>query len=186
MAVIALAGQKRSGKDSAADALVSLGYTKFAFADAVRTCVAQLDPIVGHWRGYGLVRLSDAFAEGWTWETIKGSSYSDEVRRLLQHMGTEVGRTVLGEQCWVDVADKHIALRRSDNWVIPDCRFANEAQWVRRNGGIVVRIVRPSTDRPTPEHASEDIDFDCDAVVVNDGSIADLHAAVEVIAKERL
>lgn len=181
--LIAFAGQKRSGKDTAARALIERGFTKLAFADAVRSSVEALDPIIGHWPGFGVVRVSDAFAEGWDWESIKTSPYADEARRLLQHMGTEVGRNILGPDTWVNAADNHIALRRSENWVITDCRFANEARWVKNNNGLVVHLKRTETDDPNPVHASEVIDFTCDVVVTNDGSVEDLERLVLAIAE---
>lgn len=176
--LIAFAGQKRSGKDTAAKALIDSGYTKTAFADGVRDSVATLDPIIGYWPGFGLVRLSDTFDEGEDFESLKESPYSDEVRLLLQHMGTEVGRQILGGDTWVNAAAHRIATTGGNNWVITDCRFANEAEWVQSEGGLVIHLVRPDTDDPNPVHASEVIDFECDYTVVNHGTIEALHEGV--------
>jgi hypothetical protein len=60
---------------------------------------------------------------------------------LLQKVGTEFGRHVLGEDVWVD----HMGARIGDAAgpvVIDDLRFPNEAEFIRARGGLVVEIVR--------------------------------------------
>lgn len=181
--LIAFAGQKRSGKDTAAKALIDAGYTKTAFADGVRDSIAALDPIVGHWPGYGIVRLSDIFNEGYDYESVKESPYADEVRLLLQHMGTEVGRQILGGDTWVNATAHKIATTGGENWVITDCRFANEAAWVQSQGGLVIHLKRPATDDPNPVHASEVIDFRCDVTIQNDDTVDRLHESVRELIR---
>ena len=185
--LIAFAGQKRSGKDTAASALTEHGFTSVAFADKVRESVATLNPIIGSLNGWGEVRLSEAFAEGWTWETIYGntaSPYDSEVRRLLQFMGTDVGRNILGENCWVEIIQRRIREEGLKKVAISDCRFINEAQWVHDVGGTVVRILRPATDDPNPVHASEIIDFPCDITIVNDGTLEEFVGKVIAAAMQ--
>jgi len=79
-------------------------------------------------------------------------------RIALQTLGTEWGRR-LYKDVWVDACFSRI--RRSeqdrgvkDNWVITDCRFLNEVQGSRRNGGVVVRLTR-NLRSSTDDHASE-------------------------------
>lgn len=174
--LISFAGQKRSGKDTAASALVDSGWKQFAFADKVRQCVEKLDPIIAHkgWFVPRPVRLSEVLAKGHTWESLKESKYRNEVRRLLQRMGTDAGRDVIDSDVWVNA----IRMTPGVNYVATDCRFSNEADWTHRNGGLVVHIVRPETDDPNPVHPSEIIDFPCDITIVNDGSRDDFIAKV--------
>ena len=70
------------------------------------------------------------------------------------------------------------------NWIITDMRFPNEMQAVKANGGITIRVVRPS-DKEIPldlhpsETALDDAKFDYE--IVNDGTIEDLKEKVEGI-----
>jgi hypothetical protein len=64
--------------------------------------------------------------------------------------------------------------------VFDDCRFPDEADFVRRLGGELWRIERPGTERQT-EHASEGglDDYPLfDRRLINDGSLLDLHERV--------
>jgi len=69
--------------------------------------------------------------------------------------------------------------------VVPDLRFRNELEAIQCAGGVTIRIVRPGSglDGEAGQHASEveqlgirDEEFD--AVVLNTGSVADLHDRV--------
>lgn len=139
-----------------------------------------LDPMVT-----GTQRAADLLAEaGGDWNLVKDETdpRHREVRRLQQILGTEVGRELIGDSVWTDAAmrlvDRFAA--RGASSVITDCRFDNEAERVRDAGGTVVRVIRPSLPAPTDAHASEAGIHDdlVDIEIVNDGTIADLHAKV--------
>lgn len=68
-------------------------------------------------------------------------------RRLLQLLGTEVCRQCIRDDYWVTEAEKRIAAAFDGGAkivVVPDIRFPNEAEMVKRLGGIVWRVERPS------------------------------------------
>lgn len=69
--------------------------------------------------------------------------------------------------------------------VFDDCRFTDEAEFIRRLGGEMWRIERPGTERNT-DHASEgglDEYPLFDRRIVNDGSLLALHTRVrEIVA----
>ena len=109
-------------------------------------------------------------------------------RRLMQTLGTEWGRNALHPDFWVWIAATKVerqigsTFKKSDKVpikiVFDDVRFANEAAMIRAYGGVVVRIVRPSHDKP-PEikaHESESMAFDADIDIINDGTVEDLEA----------
>lgn len=163
--LIGITGLARHGKDSAANRLVErLGFTKLGFADAVREMAVAINPFVhtGQNRHFTdgdtpFARYSDVLsAVGY--ETAK--SYSD-VRRLLQRIGTEGGRGVLGADVWVGAMMRKLGSLTSglpihENIVISDVRFENEADLIRGFGGFVLRVVRPNFDNGLPPlHASE-------------------------------
>jgi hypothetical protein len=107
------------------------------------------------------------------WDGYKDTKFGPEIRRILQRMGTEVGRNILGENIWVDaVLD---TLDDQGRYVFTDCRFKNEASAVVELGGQVWRVDRPGVE-PANDHISE-IGLDnwpFDARFNNAGSIQDL------------
>ena len=82
----------------------------------------------------------------WTLDDVEASKGHPSVRKLLQLVGTELGRQLVGyEDVWVD---KLIAASEFlDNVVVDDCRFPNEAEALRKNGFVLVRVTRPEKDR---------------------------------------
>lgn len=182
--LIALAGAAGAGKDTAAEALLKVGYRRDAFADRMRTAILALDPTVDFMQiGDGTIAhvklswLIDQFG----WDHAKREY--PEVRRLLQKFGTEAGRDIHGPNCWVDLVFNSWEEAGFPRTVITDCRFPNEAQAVRNNGGLVVQIVRPGIEALPGGHASENgIPAELvDHVVTNAGTIDDLHHLVRLL-----
>lgn len=181
--LIGLTGKARSGKDTFAERLVKKqGYVRLAFADTLREALLALNPLVDlhGWRVRDVVE-----ADGW--EEAKADP---EVRALLQRLGTEAGRDVLGESVWVNALESRIAAADTPI-VITDVRFPNEADMIRRRGGTIVRIVRDNLapiDVTNAQHASETAmdDYFYDWLIANDGDIEELHARADIVARESL
>lgn len=155
--ILAFSGYARSGKDTAASVLVEEGgWKRLAFADVLRECVLALNPFVlsndsvvpQDWDAQHLQNVINV----WGWDGYKKSPFSDDIRRLLQRMGTEVGRNILGENIWVDATLNK--MEEGQNYVITDCRFPNEAKAVEDRGGRVMRINRLGVG-PINDHPSE-------------------------------
>jgi hypothetical protein len=164
--LIGLTGRKRSGKDTFAARLVEAhGYTRLAFADALKEAALALDPIVV---GFHEIRLSHILARDGGWEHAKELP---EVRRTLQRFG--VGIRELDPGFWLRVvADR--ARATLGPVVITDVRFPNEADWVEAMGNLV-RIRRPglvSTDNHISETA---LDGRFAWSVTNDSTVEQLH-----------
>jgi hypothetical protein len=84
--------------------------------------------------------------------------YGRSGRQLLQYLGTEVCRDLLGPDVWIRAA--FARLERVDPLpslvVFEDLRFPNEAQAIRDRGGEVIRLVCPDRDSSADgSHASE-------------------------------
>lgn len=167
--LVGLTGYATAGKDAAAAGLVAAGWTRQAFADPVRSMALAIDPwVTCPTFSYSPVRLSLLVDKrGWWY-----AKQEPEVRRLLQAIGTDGVRAHLGADAWVRAFD--LARDRRADTVAPDVRFPNEADHIRRHGGLVIRIDRPGVG-PVNGHVSEDVDtIAVDATVVNDGTIDQL------------
>lgn len=164
--VVGLTGYAGAGKDAAAAGLVAEGWTRQAFADPVRSMALAIDPLI---QGASHIDSLSWFVKQGGWDTAKRIP---DVRRFLQRLGTDGVRVHLGADAWVQAFE--LARDRRANTVAPDVRFPNEADHIRRMGGIVIRIDRPSVG-PVNGHVSENVDsLQVDATVVNDRSVDEL------------
>lgn len=202
--IIGESGFARSGKDEAASVLVQKhGFIRVAFADKLRDFLFALNPVVAFERGFSVEGVRDSEGALWTpirlrdvidvhgWNGYKETKYGVEIRGLLQRLGTEAGRGVLGENIWIDAALSN--LDENKNYVVTDARFINEFDAIRRAAErqdhvcAIVRIDRPGVG-PANDHASEmeALTYDqWDAKIVNDGSIEDLHRKIIEVADWR-
>lgn len=167
--VIGLSGYARSGKDTIGTALVNLGFERASFADYIRSALYALNPqVAGDTR---VAELIDAHG----WEHVKVAH--PEVRSLLQRLGSEVGRDMLGENVWVDLTFKNMP--DGSKIVVTDCRFPNEADTIKRLGGEVWRVHRPGYTAVNA-HPSETAlnDWAFDRHFHNNSTMEDLHQQV--------
>ncbi|WP_436739960.1 hypothetical protein [Streptomyces sp. BBFR102] len=181
--IVGLSGYSRSGKNSAAEALVQYGWKQAAFADKLREFLLAVDPVIPGPYGSGLLRLS-ALIKDVGWEYAK--DHYPEVRALLQRTGTEAGRKLLGPNVWVDA----FLAQHTDTpaLVVTDCRFPSEAQAIADRGGVLIRVRRPGVgpakDKMGRVHESE-VALDgwaFDHTLINDGSVRDLHLKLYGVA----
>jgi hypothetical protein len=95
-------------------------------------------------------------------------------RQLLQDIGM-AGRRY-DQDIWVSKLQKR--LETTEYLVIDDVRFQNEADAIRANGGIVLRVVR--SDLPIMDHPSETELFRiaADQSIVNDGDLDNLYKQI--------
>jgi hypothetical protein len=174
--IIGLAGFAQSGKDTLAKILIEeYGFTKIAFADTIRVALYTLNPIVKD-DGLRLQKLVDD--EGW-----EKAKLTPEVRRLLQVFGTEVGRSLLGDQVWVELAMRKLV--GNGNFVFTDVRFISEAEAIRKHHGFIWRINRDGVE-PMNNHSSETelLEYFYDAVIDNNRSIGELRTEVDFLLKK--
>lgn len=186
MRLIGLSGFAQAGKDTAAGVLLERGWTRVAFADAIRDFALALDPIVPDVDPedpsgcvYSHARLSE-YVDALGWDLAK---QAPEVRRTLQRLGCEAGHGVLGDRVWIDAAMAKVSAAGADV-VVTDVRFVNEAEAIWRAGGVMLRVERPGTvsvNAHASEHALEGFLFD--EVLVNDGTPGEL--GVKVLAVVR-
>lgn len=189
--IIGIGGWMTSGKDRLADFLVEdHGYGKTFMSEALNEAVIALHIHGGPW-----VRLDHSEsppplrAVRWSEgefvryaELVEAVGYTaakrhSDVRAYLQGLGTEVGRHMLGEDTWVNVAARKVEqLHEYGPVVITGIRYPNELDMVRRLGGTAVWVSRPGLGAPASSHTSETSlgAEDFDLVVYNDGTLEDL------------
>lgn len=174
MTIFGLSGYAQSGKDTVAGMMGELGYEQIAFADVLREALIVLNPRVQYKEGAEYHDLADA----WVWygyEKLKANS--PQLRGLLQRLGTDVGRDMLGQDVWVDATFRR--MDPSKSYVIADVRFPNEARAIERAGGHLVRVQRPGCG-PINDHISEVAldDYPFTLILENSGSLDDLQHLV--------
>lgn len=185
--IVALSGLKGAGKDTAAEVMVEeYGFRKIAFADALRQLLLVIDPEISFediW-GVNCRRLSQLVAES-GWDEVKRSY--PEVRRLMQVTGTEGVRMLFGENAWVDIlARKFPDLADYDTrYVITDCRFDNEVEFIRSHGGLLVWIDREGLTSDGHASESDHIRDLASVVLYNSRTIDDLQDSVQIMLLTR-
>jgi len=144
--IIAVSGKLGTGKDYIIKnyilPTINGKVCKMAFADHIKVNVASQDPTVS------LLECLEGFKD-----TI--------LRKKLQTAGTEQGRAIYGPDIWVRTLENWIKLRqiRGDNIdvvLVTDCRFPNEAEWIKSNGGLLIRVRAPSRNRQALVFESDD------------------------------
>jgi hypothetical protein len=92
------------------------------------------------------VRVEKLPPKVWTFADVEQKKGHPAVRKLLQLVGTELGRELIGyENVWVDKLIQRAL--HIENAVVDDCRFPNEAEALRRHGFTIIRVERPVADR---------------------------------------
>lgn len=210
--IIALTGYAGTGKDTVADLLVThCGFRKLAFADALRAEVAEafgLDMVELTHRStkdaamgalslrkgppglVGALACAGAFK---VTAVVRGSfGVSDDFldaprspRQIMQWWGTEY-RRVQAPNYWTRLVGERIAFgirNHERRFVITDCRFSNEAEFVRDWNGQIWQVKRPgidgaSTTEGTHASATDGSQFAPDAVINNSHDIRHLQQLV--------
>jgi len=70
-------------------------------------------------------------------------SKDKKTRKLLQFYGTDIMRKKHGDDIWIRYLDSWIKvhkLRKKKFFIIPDVRFENEANYIKKNKGILIKI----------------------------------------------
>lgn len=194
--LIGLGGKLRAGKDEVAKHLANThDYVVMGMSDRLNEALLKLNPIIPttlatpeNYMRYQQLHDAVGYVE---------AKKNPEVRRLLQALGTEVGREMIDQDVWVNMAVRTIEQHWADgnNVVITAIRFPNELEMVRRLGGVLTWVDRPDEGR-TPEgaqkgadeaqsaisgHASENSvsSEDFDYVLSNDGTLEELFEKVD-------
>ncbi len=115
--------------------------------------------------------------------TQNGWNNKMTAREFLQYFGTEVMRNIK-DTVWVDYTIKKIQQEQSSVAIIPDVRFPNEVDAIKKAGGIVIRLDRNIyDDQHVCETALDKDKYDWDnfdyIINNNDSSLSDLCKSLE-------
>ena len=174
MKLIGITGKARSGKDAIAKfAWSQYGFTRIAFADAVKLS-AQAK--------FGLTA-----AQTWDDELkeVVIPHWNMTPRQMFQMEGTEAGRNVFGGDLWIKrFMLSYNLLKHTDDIIVPDVRFDNEAEALRSLGGIIIEVRRGQAglSGSAGTHVSESgLSLPADYVIDNNGTLEELHEKFEAI-----
>lgn len=102
--------------------------------------------------------------------------YKISPRKAYQLFGTEFGRNCVDDDVWLDMIPK-------GNVVISDIRFENEANYIVRNGGRIIKVVSDRSTTKNNSHISEkgiDLSY-ISATIENNGTLGQLEEKVRDI-----
>lgn len=134
MTLIGICGKMGSGKDFLAsnviipfiEGVLKQKCLKLSLADQIKVNVMTKNNI----------KFEDVFVEK-----------TSETRRMLQREGTELGRDKLGKDIWINYLynwSRVFESRGIDHIVTCDVRFRNEMIFIKRNNGILIKVVSPN------------------------------------------
>jgi len=140
--IIGIMGFIGSGKDTVADYLANIHqFRRESFASTLKDSVAAVF-------GWDRTLLEGRTRQSREWREQVDPWWANRLnlphltpRWVLQQWGTEVVRKSFHDDTWIASLENKIR-KITDDVVISDCRFVNEIQAIRNQGGIVVRVTR--------------------------------------------
>jgi energy-coupling factor transporter ATP-binding protein EcfA2 len=137
--LIGIIGLKGSGKSTLSDILERI----YSFEiDSFAKPVKDIASIIFGWERNMLEGLTKESRE-WRerkdlfWSEIIGKDFTP--RMALQMIGTDFGRNMIGNNVWVESLKFRSKGKRI---VISDVRYPNEAESIKKGGGILIKIER--------------------------------------------
>ena len=175
----------QSGKTTAALYLMyHMHGLRMSFADPMREA---LIPIVAPFMPGGEDEVREWFKDDRK-DKAEVPGLGVTLRFLMQTLGTSWGRETIHPDVWERITLVRSRLERRHNPIIlDDVRFENEYAMVKREEGLLVKIVRPDASPSgnfwhKSEARLENLPFDVE--VVNDGSLEDLRASMRRLAAD--
>jgi len=152
--IIAFSGRKQSGKTICSEflkgLLLSNGYSDveiYNFADPLKEDICMNMFGLSYVQCYGEDHNKNELVDAY-WEDKQLTA-----RDLMQLIGTDLFRK-LNNNVWVNALINKIKKSKLQVVIVSDCRFPNEIEAIKNNGGIVFRLNR---NPHKSEHISESI-----------------------------
>ena len=170
--LIGLTGKARAGKTTVANYLwVDHGFVHLSFAGPLKMAAKHIFGLKEH-------QLEDESKE------LLIEHWKLTPRQMFQKLGTEAVRNVFGNDTWVKRMALSLAeVRATDDVVISDVRFPEEAEFIVRQGGVLVEIVRRDAGLSGAEggHASENHVIVADYVLDNNSTVEALQGEIDLM-----
>lgn len=180
--LIGIHGAAGSGKDTAANYLTEYRRRDFrtiAFAEPIRVAMRAI---------FG---WDDSYFRHPKKNEID-PKFGISPRKAMQTLGTEWGRSLINTDLWLIIAgEKSQPMIDSGFFVlVTDCRFENEAAWIRKQGGVIWHIDRKAAAGAGTEgnHVSESgVKFvKGDKRIDNNETLGHFYDKVDALADELL
>ncbi len=189
MVLIAVLGRKRSGKDTFSDYIIGkYGFVKYCFADPLKKGIQSF------------FNLSDEQLYDEKLKEIVDTRWGVSPRTLFQVIGTEIFQHSIksflpelkGEprKHWVLLFKEwYLDLKKKNPYIlviISDARFLHELTEIKELGGVIIKIIRPSSEINGDLHQSEnEIDQIPDELInykiYNDSTLTIFYSHIEEI-----
>ena len=171
--LIGLAGKKQVGKTTAQIYLMkSHGFLPMNFANPLKKGLAAMTGLSeDYFFNQDLKEKPIDFLDGIT------------PRKLMQIVGTDCFRKMVGSDFWTRIMEHNIRNCSSGSICVGDIRFQEEADLIRSLGGTVVLINRDVPDQNDDEHESESLNVTVDHIIFNNGTLNDFKEKLEYIVE---
>lgn len=141
MRVLGLTGRRGSGKSSVAKVLAdTYDFEIMSFATPIKDMLSAMG-------------IPDKYLHDPEFKETPVPGYGRSGRFMMQTLGTDWARNLLGPGVWTRAVKDKIATLKIDV-VLDDVRFENEAAMIHAYGGMILRVERPHK-LLTDEHRSE-------------------------------
>ena len=173
--LIGFTGNIGAGKTTAANFICNcFGFQHYNFADPIKKFALSV--------GFDEKNVNGCVAE----KNAVNGRMGISGREFMRKFGTEICRDVLPKvmptmgNIWIKAFDKAFIRCEKKGMVVGDVRFLDEAAAIKKNGGIVIRIERKSTDNNVSTHTSDTTlrQIEEDYTVENDGALSELQTKI--------
>lgn len=115
-----------------------------------------------------------------------------KIRTLLQYIGTDIGKQLIDNSLWIKLIANTISAKATKYrlCIIPDVRFKDEVEMIKKLGGIIIKIERNIESNKKDKHDSENMnDVIEDYLIDNNGTKFNLFykvfSIIDTIYKEQ-
>jgi hypothetical protein len=205
--IIGISGKAGAGKDTCANILAKHYITKglasqvLYFADPLKQALMS-DFGLTYQQTYGTQEEKNSLTH-YKWSDMPGVVIMDKdgnnpicpvnypeikvlredgymtARELMEYYGTNIMRRIKNNY-WADKASNQITANTKDIALIPDTRFINEVEAIKKLGGIVIRLTRGDYNNKHTSNTALDNYEDFDIIIDNRNKTID-QTAFELI-----
>ena len=169
--LIGVSGKKRVGKDTffdITDKIYKERFTRKKFADKLKHISSIITglPIDIFYKGDYSMYLPD---------------WGMDIRTLQQKIGTEAFRNNVNPDTWVlALFSDFSSVDAESQWIITDVRFPNEVEYIKKYGGVIIRIENDNLDNSDTHYSETALDNykDWDFVIKNNGTLDDYEETI--------